>query len=81
MVWIDEHRTFAFEQVTNPGETILVSIDNPEHDLWARFHEVDETHRSLDRALHISDPATRAEALKPLVGPELYYARQPSSRR
>lgn len=74
VLWIEGGEAFGFFQEVNPGDTLLVDAFRTEAEVRARFAQVDETHRSLDRAMAIEEPAARAKALAPFTTAELYYA-------
>jgi len=81
-VWIDGESIYCFEQVMNPGPSVLVRLVWPEWDktisrwkitevtltsLQARVDHVVQIQRDLRNAVQLEDVATRIEQLRPFA--------------
>lgn len=76
VLWVEGDKTYAFIQVMNPGDSILVDYGKSEGEVKTLFSEVDDERAALERAAAVKDPAARAEALEPFTTKELYLTRE-----
>jgi hypothetical protein len=76
VLWVEGDRTYAFVQVMNPGDSILIDYGRSEGDVRRAFSEVDSEHVSLEQAAAVRDPEARAAALEPFTAHELYLSRE-----
>ncbi|HEX7154958.1 MAG TPA: hypothetical protein VF618_26010 [Thermoanaerobaculia bacterium] len=77
-VWVEEGRPYAFVQIMNPGDAVLVQLADSEGAFAERFQAIDATHRALDAALALEAPAARAAALEGFTAVEVLYASAPA---
>lgn len=66
-IWIDGGRLYCFQQVINPGPSILTICDVSLTKLKDRVAEIDRIQKELAAAVNEGDGGTRAEHLKPYV--------------
>ncbi len=76
VVWLEGEKSFAFIQVVNPGDSILVEYGKSEQQIKERISEVIQTQSSLNQIISIPEKSGRAESLAPFTSSELYLARQ-----
>jgi hypothetical protein len=74
-LWVEGDKTYAFIQVMNPGDTILIDYGKSESEVKTIFSEVDGERDALERAAAVKEPAARAEALAPFTARESYLTR------
>ena len=76
VVWIDGGLLYRFQQVVNPGPSMLIPWDISLHKMKHRVREIDHIRLELAKAVKSKDCGARAEALKEYVSSELYEAQQ-----
>jgi len=76
IAWIEEGKSFAFEQLDNPGPSLLTDINESEDKLKSRALEINEIQRSFLQVARINDPTERATSLEPFAHHSLREARQ-----
>jgi hypothetical protein len=74
VLWVEGGQTYAFIQVMNPGDSLLIDYNKSEDEINKTFLEIDADHASFERAAAVKDPAARAEALEPFTTHELFLA-------
>ena len=75
-VWVEKNKLYWFMQLMNPGPSMLYSHRKTEAELKSEVSRVLGTQNSLNAALAIPDPATRAASLEPFVQDSIYLARE-----
>ena len=75
VLWVEGGKAYAFVQVINPGDSILIDY-GPEGKIRDAFSEIDAEHASLERAAAVKNASARAEALEPFTAHELFLARE-----
>jgi hypothetical protein len=78
VVWIERGAAYAFSQIINPGDSLLLAHDEEpsEPRIAARFAEIERTHRALDAALAREAADARATALASFADDELWFVRE-----
>ena len=76
VVWIDGGLLYRFQQVMNPGPSILVPWDISLHQMKHRVTEINRIRLELAKVVSTNDCVARAEGLKAYVRSELYEAKQ-----
>jgi surface antigen-like variable number repeat protein len=75
-VWIEKDKLYWFMQLMNPGPSLLYGHRGTEAELKSQVADVVSTQNSLNAALAISDPATRAAGLEPFAQDSIALARE-----
>ena len=75
-VWIDGGQLYRFQQVMNPGPSILMPWDMGLDKMKDRVKEIRRTQLELAKVIAIADSAARAEGLKVYVRSDLREAQQ-----
>lgn len=75
VVWLERGEAYAFIQRMNPGPSLLSKLGATEDKMRGETLKIIGTQKSLAEAAAISDPASRAEALKAFVHDPLYQVR------
>ena len=76
VVWIDGGQLYSFQQVMNPGPSILTHLDVSLQKMRGRVTEVNRIQRELAEVISIENTVARAEGLKPYVHSEVYDAQR-----
>src|SRR5262245_24105172 len=76
MAWVEKGQAFAVVQRENPGPSEMIPLDLTEAKVRERVRELVRIQADVGRAAAKADPGERAEALRPYVGSDLYYARE-----
>jgi hypothetical protein len=76
VVWVEQGQAYAFLQFINPGPTRLSPLGLTEEKIRDRVRQFASAQSDLARAVAVSDPAKRAEALRALAGSPLYQVRE-----
>lgn len=80
VVWIDGGQLYWFQQVINPGPSILVPSDAGLDKMKERVAEIRSIQLELAKVITIEDGARRAERLKVYVRSDVFDARQVAVR-
>jgi hypothetical protein len=80
-VWIEGSEVYCFIQMINPGPSLLSQHGGKESDLTNEITEVSSVQASLNNAIANSDPAKRAESLRPFVRSSIYLAKETSLKQ
>lgn len=75
VVWVEGTDTYAFQQLMNPGPSLLTEYRIAEPEIKDRSLEVIGVQNSVNETLTISDCLKKSEALERFVTSPLYYAR------
>jgi hypothetical protein len=76
VVWIDAGQLYSFQQVMNPGPSILTARDTSLQEMKDRVKGINRIQQELAKVISIEDGSARAESLKPYVRSEVNEARQ-----
>jgi len=76
VVWIEKKEVYAFAQFKNPGPSLLSAQGITEARMKDRVLLFVKTQNDLARAIALPRPRKRAEALRPYVSSDLWYARR-----
>ena len=77
VVWIEGSVSYAFEQMINPGPTLLTAFPTiTEGNMKKMVLSIDGQQDRLRAAVQNPDPVLRSQALEPFVHSDLYYARR-----
>jgi hypothetical protein len=76
VVWIDGGQLYRFQQVINPGPSVLVSWDIGLGKMKDRIEEIRRIQLELAKVIAIEDDAARAEGLKVYVRSDVREAQQ-----
>jgi hypothetical protein len=76
VVWIDSGYLYGFQQVMNPGPSVLTRLDTSLQKMKDRVTEINRIHRELVEVVSIGNSGARAEGLKPYVRSEVYEAQR-----
>jgi hypothetical protein len=77
VAWVERDRVFAFQQISNPGPTVLASMGSlSEEALKSRVLARAGAATGFERAAALPDPTARAEALVPFLTLGEYRARE-----
>ena len=76
VIWIEGEQSFAFIQLINPGDSLLVEYGKSEEQIRERSLEVIQIQDSLNTAIAIPDKSKRAEALSFFASSDLYLAQE-----
>jgi hypothetical protein len=76
VVWIDGGQLYSFQQVVNPGPSILTPRSISLQEMNDRVAEINRIQRELSEVVSIKSSGARAEGLKPFVHSEVYDARR-----
>ena len=76
VVWVEQGKSFSFVQLSNPGPSLLVSLNISEADLRSQIVNIQKTQTDFLGAAAVTDPGQKAEALAPFVHQSLYQARE-----
>jgi hypothetical protein len=76
VVWIDGGQLYGFQQVMNPGPSILVPWDISLNKMKDRVTEIGRIRLELAKVVSTKDSVARAEGLKPYARSEVYEAQQ-----
>lgn len=76
VLWIEGGRVYGFQQLWNPGPSILTILRLSEPRVRGRIAEIINIQRELDDALMIEDGSARVIRLKPYVHSDAIPARQ-----
>lgn len=74
VVWLEEEKSFAFIQIVNPGDSILVDYGKSEQQIKERISEVKQTQTSLNQIIAVPEKSSRADGLAPFTSSELHLA-------
>lgn len=75
VVWLEEDKSFAFQQLMNPGPSELVEFGRSESEIRVRTLEVMQFRADFNRAASIADGSIRAEALAAFTSSEFFLSR------
>jgi hypothetical protein len=75
VAWVERGETFALMQKENPGPQELLPLGQSEARTRERVQALCGIQADIARANALADAGERAEALRPFVGSDLYYAR------
>jgi len=75
VIWIDGDHLYCFEQIINPGPSILSESQYSEGDVRSRVAEIKSVQEEMLTAIAAQDGAERAERLKPFVRSNIFLAR------
>ena len=75
VIWLNEGGIYCFEQVINPGPTVLSPSRYSEADVRNRVAEVNDIRQNTATILAIKDGSERAERLKPYVRSDVFPVR------
>jgi hypothetical protein len=76
VVWIDGGYLYGFQQVMNPGPSVLTRLDTSLQKMKDRVTEVNRIHQELVEVVSIGNSGARAQGLKPYVRSEVYEAQR-----
>jgi hypothetical protein len=76
IVWIDGGYLYGFQQVMNPGPSVLTRLDTSLQKMKDRVGEVNRIHQKLVDVIGIGNSDARAQGLKPYVRSEIYEAQR-----
>ena len=76
VVWIDAGYLDGFQQVMNPGPSVLTRLDTSLQKMQDRVMEINRIHQELVEVVSIGNGEARAEGLKPYVRSEVYEAQR-----
>jgi hypothetical protein len=76
VVWIDGRQLYRFQQVINPGPSVLEPWDMSLNKMEDRVTEISRIRLELAKVVSTEDSVARAEGLKPYVRSEVYEAQQ-----
>jgi hypothetical protein len=76
VVWIDGGHLYTFQQVINPGPSILVPSDVHFNEMKDRVREIGRVQSEMAKVVSTDDKFARAEGLKPYVRSDLYEAQK-----
>lgn len=75
-VWIDAGQLYSFQQVMNPGPSILVMLDISLQKMNEPVAEINRIQKELAAVASIGNGGARAESLKPHVSSDVYEVQQ-----
>lgn len=70
VVWVERDTVYAFQQIVNPGDSVLVSLATSEKDFHGKVDKVIAAWAEIARARALQDPVARAHALLPFTRAE-----------
>ena len=76
VVWIDCGYLYNFQQVMNPGPSVLTRLDTSLQKMKDRVTEINRIHQEVAKVVSIGNSGARAEGLKPYVHSEVYEAQR-----
>jgi hypothetical protein len=76
VVWIDGGQLYSFQQVMNPGPSILTAWDTSLQKMKDRVMEINRIQKELTEVVGTQDSAARAHGLGPYVRSEMYEAQR-----
>ena len=76
VVWIDGGYVYGFQQVMNPGPSVLTKLDTSLQKMKDRVTKINRIHQELVEVVSIGDSGARAQGLKPYVRSEVYEAQR-----
>jgi hypothetical protein len=76
VIWMDGEQLYTFQQVMNPGPSILMPWDVAFHKMKDRVREIGRVQSEMAKVISTQNSLARAEGLKSYVGSELYEAQQ-----
>jgi hypothetical protein len=74
IAWIEKSHVFAFQQIMNPGDTLLLPLNLSDQEFQAQVADIVQTQSDLAKAATIDDLDKRAEAIKPFITSKHYLA-------
>ncbi len=76
VVWMDGGYVYGFQQVMNPGLSVLTRLDTSLQKMKDRVTEINRVHEELVEVVGIGNSGARAQGLKPYVRSEMYEAQR-----
>ena len=76
VVWINGGQLYCFQQLENPGPSILETMDTSLQKMKDHVKEINRIQQGLLMVVSIGNSGARAEGLKPYVRSEVYESRQ-----
>jgi hypothetical protein len=75
-VWIDAGQLYAFQQLVNPGPSVLVPLGTSLDKMGDRIREIGRIQLELVKVIAIEDGAAKAKGLKAYVSSDVFEVRQ-----
>jgi hypothetical protein len=76
VVWMDGEELYSFQQIENPGPTVLEAMDTSLQKMKDHVKEINRIQKGLLEVVRIEDSKARAEGLKPYVRLEVFEGRR-----
>lgn len=76
VVWIDGEYLYGFQQVMNPGPSVLTRLNTSLQKMKDRVTEIDRIHQELVEVVSIGNCSARAQGLRSYVRSEVYEAQR-----
>lgn len=76
VVWVDGEELYSFQQIEDPGPTVLEAMDTSPQKMKEHVKEINRIQKGLLEVIRIEDSGARAEGLKPYVRSEVFEGRR-----